>query len=123
MESKITLGFFLLSLTRQSVVLAQDECSLVASVGENLSASFTTDKRGRVLSLEKIEVRAYYEQLVEGGHDCPTQLKLYHVLDGYEKLLGERRKRTDRERKREPFFRWFATNIIPCQENTFRLEL
>ena len=94
---------------------------MLETARDALSVKFETDRRGRLKSLDTIEVSFYYSDRVDKS--CADDLVLHMGMpDGsWEEVSARKQDKRDKKRGRKRYFLWKVEDILPCRSNRFRL--
>lgn len=98
-------------------------CEMLPSASQFFSAQFETGRRGEIKSLDKIEVSAYFNNIVDNA--CAENLELMMLLpdETWKTVDVTKQNKRDRTKKRESYFLWKVSSMIPCRTNKFRLVI
>lgn len=97
-----------------------ETCDMLPSADDSFSVQFETGRNGNIKSLDKIEVSAYFNNIVDRA--CAEDLTLtMQQPDGtWGEVEAEKQTKKDRKR-REKYFLWKVSPVVPCRVNKFRL--
>lgn len=102
------------------VEIIGEQCELLESGEDSFSVRFETDRRGDLKSLDTIEVVAYYNEIIPAH--CTDQLFLtMEVTDGEYRVIMEQRQTKRDRKKKQRYFLWKVSSVVPCRTNRFRL--
>jgi len=102
------------------VEIIGEPCELLESEEDSFSVRFETDRRGDLKSLDTIEVVAYYNEIIPAH--CTDQLVLMmEITDGEYRVIMEQRQTKRDRKKKQRYFLWKVSSVVPCRTNRFRL--
>jgi len=102
-------------------ICQSESCAMLETARDAFSVKFETDRRGRLKSLDTIEVSFYYSDRVDKS--CADDLVLHMEMpDGsWEEVSARKQDKRDKKRGRKRYFLWKVEDILPCRINRFRL--
>jgi len=102
-------------------ICQSESCATLETARDAFSVKFETDRRGRLKSLDTIEVSFYYSDRVDKS--CADDLVLnMEMPDGsWEEVSARKQDKRDKKRGRKRYFLWKVEGILPCRNNRFRL--
>ena len=104
------------------VEIIGEPCELLESEEDSFSVRFETDRRGDLKSLDTIEVVAYYNEIIPAY--CTDQLVLMmEITDGEYRVIMEQRQTKRDRKKKQRYFLWKVSSVVPCRTNRFRLVI